>query len=162
MAFHFYRKRSAGEIFRYEFFQPLKLNGKDGPVARFIASLVGKQLDEGWELKVSTLAQLAGLPAAEEVTVLFDIGGNGVICIYELRQITGLLRSGKVNLALDFDVLVDEPIGKAPAEYKQAFDLPKIAPKKRLREILVLNTDDWKWDKPALNLGATLVGVGSK
>lgn len=162
MAFLFYRKRSTGDVFRYEMLQRLKLNGKDGPVARFVAMLVGEQIEEGWELKVATLAQLAGMSATEEVAVLFDIGGNGVICLYELRKITGLLRSGKINLALDFEVLVDEPMGNAPAEFKQAFDMPKTKPRKRLREILVLNPDDWKWEKPALNLGATLVGVGSQ
>ncbi|MEI7731588.1 MAG: hypothetical protein WCO56_18585 [Verrucomicrobiota bacterium] len=160
MAFLFYRKRSTGGVVRYEQLQPLKLGGKNGPIARHVATLKGEQSEAGWELPVATLTQLAGLPAAEEVTVLFDISGNGIVCLYELRNIAGLLRSGKVNLALDFDVLVDAPVGKTSADFKKAFELPAVQPKKRLREILVLGTDDWKWEKPALNLGATLVGPG--
>ena len=168
MPFLLYRCTPDGDRIRYEKLQSLKLGGAAGPVARHVKSLQGDAAEEGWELAPDSLAQLAGSPVpGDELAILFEVatGEPNAVCLYRLHRLCGVARDRKTHLSLDFEVLVDGAVGVAADEFTRAFTLPANHVGKRLREILQLSGGpdggDWKWEAPAMKLGATLVSASS-
>lgn len=164
MPFLIYRRRADGTAVRYERLRAVALSGSAGPIARFVKTLPGEAAEEGWELEPRVLASLAGTAAEEgEVTVLFEVpaGDPRAVCLYELRRLCGVARDRRTQLSLDFEVLIDSVVGVPPEEFRRGFALPADRRGKRLREVLQLGGGpgggEWRWETPAMNLGATLV-----
>ena len=164
MPFLLYKRQVSGDSIRYERLQALKLGGVSGPIASFVGSLRGDAAKAGWEVPPLSLARPAGATGGgDDLVVLFEVatGEPGVLCFYQLRRLRGVARGRQTHLSLDFEVLVDEVVGAPPEDLKRAFALPASHRGKRLREILQLSGGpdggDWKWEIPAMNLGATVV-----
>jgi len=165
MPFLIYKRLPSGDSIRYERQQTFKVGGATGPIARFLKTLKGDAAEKSWELEPLTLVQFAGITAnGDELAVLFEVkaGTPDAVCLYQLHRLCGVARDRKTNLSLDFEVLVDEVVSTPPEEFKRAFTIPAAKSGKCLREVLQLSGGpgggDWKWENPAMNLGATLVG----
>lgn len=165
MPFLIYRRQASGADLIYDQPRLVKLGGTSGPIARFVQTLKGDKAESGWELDAAALAQLAGVSDDDgKCAVLFEVASvkSDGVCLYELKQLCGVARDRRTHLSLDFEVLVDEVVDVPPDDFRHAFTIPGAKPKKRLREILQLSGGpdggDWKWETPAMNLGATLVG----
>jgi len=164
MAFLIYKRLSAGDFIRYERLRPLKLAGPTGPVAQFVKTLQTATVAQGWSLSVEAVLCLAGFTEdANELVVVFDLLPNeaDAVCLYHLREIHGVANERTTHLSLDFELLVDGAVKVPALLFKSAFRIPAGQPAKRLREILMLSGGpgggDWKWETPAMNLGATVV-----
>ncbi len=165
MPFLLYRLQPSPGAVRFDRLHPLKLGGPSGPIARFVGSLQAEAAERGWDLPLQTLT-LEGqcLPDSDNVAVLFELSGGqpGAVCLYRLHRVNGVSRDRTTHLSLDFEVLVDEVVGTSMDGFKRSFALPAEPAGKRLREILQLSGGpgggDWRWEPPAMNLGATLVG----
>ena len=161
MGFLIYNKTIAGETVRYERIQPLKLGGPDGLIARHVKSLLADEI-AGWKLAVAGLLKLADF-AGENLAVLFDAasGDATTVCLYELVRIHGSCRDTRTNLALDFNIVLDRATFASQPDFTAAFEAPLVAIPKKLGEVLSLtggpHGGDWKWGKPALQVGATVV-----
>ncbi|HLP75475.1 MAG TPA: hypothetical protein VK327_01045 [Candidatus Paceibacterota bacterium] len=163
MPFLIYKQSTAGNGIRYERWKPLKLSGKDGIIARHVKTLRGDE-PQSWKLGVPEVLALAGAGAdAGGFTVLFEVSGEDAtsVCLYELIRIHGSCRDSSTQLALDFQVVVDQEIDGDAADYAKAFEVSPPSRPKKLGETLALTGGpgggDWKWGKPAMNLGATVV-----
>lgn len=168
MPFLVYKCQPSGDSVRYERLQAIKLGGAVGPIARHVKSLKGDAAEQGWELDPLTLVQLAGVRVNEEtLAVLFEVAGGepGAVCLYRLHWLCGVARDRMTHLSLDFEVLVDQAVNEPVEAFKHAFSLPDHQRGKRLREVLQLSGGpsggDWRWDTPAMKLGATLVSASS-
>ena len=168
MPFLIYKRLPSGDSIRYERLQSSKVGGAPGPIACFLKTLKGDAAEEGWELEPLTLAQFAGVTAnGDGLAVLFEVpaGAPGAVCLYQLHRLCGVAHDRKTNLSLDFEVLVDEVVSTPLEDFKRAFTIPATKSGKRLREILQLSGGpgggDWKWETPAMNLGATVVSPAS-
>jgi len=164
MPFLLYRLQPSPRAVHYTRLHPLKLGGPLGPIARFVESLEGEAAERGWVLPPQMLAlETHGLPDSENIAVLFELSGGqpGAVCLYRLHRVNGVSRDRTTHLSLDFEVLVDEVVSASADEFKRSFALPAHRAGKRLREILQLSGGpgggDWRWEPPAMNLGATLV-----
>jgi hypothetical protein len=134
-----------------------------------VKALQGTATEQGWELDSPTLVQLAGVSVnGDPFAVLFEVTGGetGAVSLYRLHRLCGVARDRMTHLSLDFEVLVDEMINAPPDDFKRAFTLPSNFRGKCLREILQLSGGpgggDWKWEAPAMKLGATLVRPAAK
>jgi hypothetical protein len=163
MSFVLYKHQTSGDTIHYERFQPIKVGGTSGPLARHVRWLPGDAVDKGWEIDPARLVRLAGI-ADEGLAVLFEVnsGQAGAVCLYRLHRVCGVARDRKTHLSLDFEVLVDQVVSVPPDEFKRSFSLPAVQIGKRLCEVLQLgggpDGGDWRWEAPAMKLGATLVG----
>jgi hypothetical protein len=163
MAFQVYKKSLAGEKVRYERVKPLKLSGREGLIARHVKSLRGEE-GVSWKLSVAELLALAGF-TGQDLTVLFDVGGRDAtsICFYELMRLHGSCRDTSTNLALDMNVVCDRELEELQSDFGAAFETALPVPPKQLGEILSLTGGigggDWKWGKPSLQIGATVVNA---
>jgi hypothetical protein len=161
MAFLIYKKTALGTNVRYERIKPLKLGGADGLIARHVKALPSDQ-STSWKLDAAGLLKLAGVPD-ENLSVLFDAVGNDrtAVCLYELTRLHGSCRDTSTNLAMDFNVLLDQKLAEAKTDFAAAFAVPLAATPKKLGEILALTGGpcggDWKWGQPGLPIGATVV-----
>lgn len=161
MGFVICKKIIGGQNIRYERVKPLKLGGPDGLIARHVKSLPAQQTT-AWKLDVLELLNQADI-AGDDFTVLFDATGGdaAAVCFYELTRVHGTCRDASTTLALDFEVVLDCERKAGPLGFAAAFDAPRDAPPKKLAETLLLTGGpgggDWKWGKPALQLGATMV-----
>ena len=161
MAFLIYKKTLAGTNIRYERIQPLKLGGSDGLIARHVKALPSDQ-STSWKLDAAGLLSLAGV-ASENLGVLFDAASRdaSAACFYELTRLHGSCRDTTTNLALDFNVVLDQAVDEPNADFAAAFEAPRAANPKKLGEILALTGGpcggDWKWGQPGLQIGATVV-----
>ena len=162
MAFLTYKKLVAGGKAGYEQIKPLKLGGRDGLIAKHVKTLTAEDA-RSWKLEAAGLLQLAGIDAAENVTVLFDVAGRHAtsVCLYELVKIHGSCRDTSTQLALDMTVVVDKEIGDEAAAYAKSFEFPVPNKPRQLGETLSLSGGlgggDWKWGTPPMQLGATVV-----
>ena len=164
MAFLIYKRFPAGDSIHYERLRTLKLAGPGGLVARFVKTLPPTAAAQGWLLPVPDLLRLAGVTASgDDLTVLFDLSPDeaDAVCLYRLRQLHGVAKERSTHLSLDFEVLIDQAVKVPALLFKAAFQVPADIPGKMLREILMLSGGpgggDWKWETPAMNLGATVV-----
>ncbi len=164
MAFLVYKRLTAGDSIRYERLRPLKLAGAAGAVAQFVKTLPPATAAQGWSLPVETLIQLAGITEdSTQLAVLFDLSPAEVdaVCLYRLLEIHGVAKEQTTHLSLDFELLTDAAIKVPALLFKAAFQIPAAQPRKMLREILMLSGGPgggtWKWETPAMNLGATVV-----
>jgi hypothetical protein len=161
MAFLIYKKIDAGTNIRYERIKPLKLGGSDGLIARHVKSLPPDQT-ASWKLDAARLLSLSGI-AGENLGVLFNASSRdaNAICFYELTCLHGSCRDTSTNLALDFNVVLDRELDESKTDFAAAFEAPLAAKQKKLGEILALtggpHGGDWKWGKPCLQIGATVV-----
>jgi hypothetical protein len=93
--------------------------------------------------------------------VLFDASGRDAtaVCFYELTRLHGSCRDTSTNLALDFNVVLDQELNGT--DFAVAFEAPLAAKPKKLREMLALTGGpcggDWKWGQSGLQIGATVV-----
>jgi hypothetical protein len=163
MAFLIYKKYGNAETIRYEKFQPLKLSGPEGLIAKHVKSL---RFDEtaSWKLGASSFLKLAGFGGAvDEMAVLFDIAGPDAtsVCLYELLRIHGSCVDTATQLMLDFSVVVDKDLGDGAAAFLQSFEVSALEKPRLLGETLALTGGpcggDWKWAATSLQLGATVV-----
>lgn len=164
MPFLLYRRQPDTVSVRYERLQPLRVGGPDGVIARFVKTLPGRAADAGWEVAASELIRLAGLGAdPADQAILFEVPADepGAVCFYQLHRVCGHSRDHRTQLSMDLEVLVDGPIREPVEEFRRAFTLPGDRPGRRLAEILQLGGGpaggDWKWETPAMKLGATVV-----
>jgi len=161
MAFLIYKKTHVGKNVRYERIQPLKLGGPDGLIARHVQSLPADQT-ACWKLEVASLLKLAGYEG-DHCAVLFDVNGGAAmnVCFYELVCIHGSCRDTSTNLALDFKIVLDRELVEHQPDFSAAFEASPAAMPKKLSEMLALtggpDGGNWKWDVPALQIGATVV-----
>jgi len=161
MAFLINKKTDAGTNIRYERIKPLKLGGSDGLIARHVKSLPADQT-ASWKLDAAGLLRLAGV-AGENLGVLFDATGRDAtaVCFYELTRLHGSCRDTSTNVALDFNVVLDQELDGFKTDFAAAFEAPLAAKPKKLGEILALTggpcCGDWKWGQPGLQIGATVV-----
>ena len=162
MAFLIYKKYPNAETVRYEKFQPLKLSGPDGLIARHVKTLTRAEA-ESWKLGAGGVLKLAGFPAAvDEFAVLFEVTGQeSNVCLYELTRIHGSCLDTSTQLALDFTVVVDQTLDGDPAAYAKNFEIVPPAKPRQLGETLALGGGpgggDWKWAGTSMQLGATVV-----
>ena len=95
--------------------------------------------------------------------MLFDAAGRDAtaVCFYELTRLHGSCRDTSTNLALDFNVVLDQELDESKTDFAAAFEAPLAAKPKKLGEILALTGGpcggDWKWGQPGLQIGATVV-----
>src|SRR5271166_3297135 len=161
MPFLIYKKTDAGTHIRYERIKPLKLGGSDGLIARHVKSLPADQT-ESWKLDAAGLLRLAGV-TGENLGVLFDASGREAtaVCFYELTRLYGSCRDNSTNLALDFNVVLDQELDGFKTDFAVAFEAPLAAEPKKFGEILALTGGpcggDWKWSQSELQIGATVV-----
>src|SRR5208282_1955679 len=123
-------------------------------------SLMGCELTgdqtASWKLDAAGLLRLAGV-AGENLGVLFDASGRDAtaVCFYELTRLHGSCRDTSTNLALDFNVVLDQELDGT--DFAVAFAAPLAAKPKKLREILALtggpSGGDWKWGQSGLQIG---------
>ncbi len=163
MAFLIYKKSAGGAGIRYERLGPLKLGGRDGLIAGHVKSLPGSETGS-WSLTPATMLQRAGFASDNgELTILFDATGRDAtsVCLYELIRIHGSCRESSTQLALDFNILVDQNFSGNLAEYSRQFEILAGHKPKVLGETLALSGGpsggDWKWTASAMNLGVTVV-----
>jgi len=162
MAFLTYKKTVTGSSVRYEQLKPLKLGGRDGPIAKHVKTLSDEDA-RSWKLEAAALLKLAGLETDANTTVLFDVAGHDStsVCLYELVKIHGSCRDTSTQLALDMTVVVDKEIGDDAAAYAKNFEIPVPERPRQLGETLALSGGpgggDWKWGTPPMQLGATIV-----
>ncbi len=163
MAFLIYKKSLAGANIRYERLESLKLGGREGWIARHVKSLPGGETGS-WNLTPATMLQRAGFASDNgESTIIFEATGRDAtsICLYELIRIHGSCRDSSTQLALDFDILVDQNFSGNLAEYSRQFEILAGHKPKVLGETLALSGGpsggDWKWTESAVNLGVTVV-----
>lgn len=163
MGFLIYKKYSNAETVGYEQFQPLRLAGNDGLIARYVKGLSADKAPS-WKLSVTGGLKLAGIDAAfDEFTILFDVAGPAAtnVCLYELTRIHGSSRDTSTQLALDFVVVVDEEKGDKAAAFAKKFEITPPERPRLLGETLALTGGpaggDWKWAATSLQLGATVV-----
>jgi hypothetical protein len=161
MAFLIYKKTNVGATVLYERIKPLKLGGADGLIARHVKSLAPDQ-STSWKLDAAGLLRLAGV-AGENLGVLFNASSRdaNAICFYELTRLHGSCRDTSTNLALDFNVVLDQELDESKTDFAAAFEAPLAAKPKKLGEILALTGGpcggDWRWGQPGLQIGATVV-----
>lgn len=164
MSFHIYSRAAEGNCVRYVHQQPLRLGGPAGPIARHVRTFPDENSALGWELDVPALIKLAGVVTnGTDLTVLFDVSSseNNTVCLYRLQRIGGSARNRNTHLSLAFEVLIDERVPVSATQFKASFTMHASKTPRLLREILQLSGGpgggDWKWEAPAMNLGATLV-----
>lgn len=164
MAFLIYKRFPVGDSIRYERLRALKLAGPGGLVAQFVKALPPATAAQGWSLPVATLLQLAGIAGdSSQHAVLFDLSPDepDAVCLYRLLAIHGVAKEQTTHLSLDFEVLTDAAVKVPALLFKATFQIPAAQPRKMLREILMLgggpSGGSWKWETPAMNLGATVV-----
>jgi len=161
MAFLIYKKSEAGTNVRYERLKPLRLGGSGGLIARHVKSLPADQTTS-WRLEAAGLLRLAGV-GGENLGVLFEMAGGDAtgVCFYELTRIHGSCRDTSTNLALDFNVVLDQELDGLKTDFAAAFEAPLAEQPKELGEMLSLTGGpgggDWRWGNPALQIGATVV-----
>jgi len=161
MGFLIYKRTAAGENLRFERVTPLKLSGADGLIARHVRALPAGET-ASWKLEAAALLKLAGYEC-DHFTVMFDMAGGDATaaCLYGLKRIHGSCRDTSTNLALDFNVMVDQETGDDAVEFARSFVVPLKQTPKRLGEMLALSGGpgggDWKWTASGVNLGATVV-----
>jgi hypothetical protein len=161
MSFHIYIKQAGEVTVRYEQLRSIKLSGPDGPVARCLKSLSGESVGAAWTLSIPTLLREAGFGAnTNEFSILFDVSTRerASVCLYELRRINGLSAAMTTQLALEFLVLVDEPVDTDTRQFKSVLKLPAVGNYRVLTEVLELSGGfgggDWRWVKTKMQLGA--------
>jgi hypothetical protein len=168
MAFLIYKKQSAGTATIYERLKPLRLSGPDGPIAKYVHSLSAEAASDGWRMDVAELLAFAGVScAAGQPALIMDMGGDkpDEVCLYEVQRLSGACRENTTNLVLEFAVLVDEAVKTPVDQFKAGFDLPSDRSPRILQETLALSGGpsggSWKWEAPAMNIGATVVAPRS-
>jgi len=115
-----------------------------------------------WKLDAAGLLRLAGV-AGENLGVLFDATGGSTraVSFYELTRLHGSCSNTSTNLALDFDIILDEELAEYKPDFAAAFEVPLAAQPKKLGELLALSGGpgggEWKWGQPGLQIGATVV-----
>ena len=160
MAFLVYKKSTDEPNVRYERVKPLKLAGATGLIARHVKSLQGEDI-ESWQLETPALLELAGANDGQ-ATVLFDVAGPDAssVCLYELVRVCGSCRDTVTNLVLDFRIVLDANSDGLDPDFADDFEVPRVANPKRIVETLALTGGsgggDWKWSKPAMQIGATV------
>lgn len=161
MGFLIYKKTDAGSSVRYEKVKSLRLAGREGLIAKHVKTLPDNET-QSWKLSASKLLEAAGLDASSHA-VLFDVTEKNAtnVCLYELKRIHGSCQDMTTQLALDFSVLLDEEVGAGAEARAAKFEFTPSAKPKVLGEMLALSGGpgggDWKWDAPAMQLGATVV-----
>ena len=162
MAFLTYKKIVTGASANYEQLKPLKLGGRDGLIAKHVKTLSDEEA-RSWKLDAAGLLSLAGLDAAKDTTVLFDVAGKDAtsVCLYELAKIHGSCRDTSTQLALDMTVVVDQEVDDDAPAYAKKFEISLLVKPRQLGETLSLSGGtgggDWKWGTPPMQLGATVV-----
>jgi hypothetical protein len=163
MAFLMYRRTLEGNRIRYELEGPLRLSGVDGLIARHVGSLPAAE-HASWKLDAPGLLSLAlSTPVPDGLVVLFDITdrhGRG-LCLYELKSIHGSCRDTTTQLAMDFNILVDQEPGGDAVQHGRAFLVAADGERKQLGEMMALSGGPgggvWRWMNPGMNIGATVV-----
>jgi hypothetical protein len=151
-------------VVSYERLKPFRLTGPDGPIAAHVMGLPAEDAYGGWKLDAGEFLGRAGVTCEDgQPALVMDMGESrpGEVCLYELRRISGACREKTTNLAFEFQVLVDDVVKTPAARFKTAFDVASDRPCKIIQETLALNGGPsggaWKWDAPAMNIGATVV-----
>lgn len=164
MPFIVYKYHVKDSTIYFERLRAIGLSGPQGAVAKFVKSLPADEVEEGWQMAPDTLIRLGGVSDTEgNMAVLFEVstGDPNSLCLYRLHRLCGLTRDLKTHLSLEFEVLLDESVGMEASDLRRAFSRPTQPPGKRLCEVLQLGGGlgggQWKWEAPAMNLGATLV-----
>ena len=161
MGFLIYKRTNIGQTVRYQRIRPLKLAGMDGLLARHVKALPADET-AGWKLETGSLLRVAGV-TEDNLTVLFDltVTDTTAACLYELTRVRGSCRDTTTNLALDFNVVLDCEREALPRNFTAEFETSLGAQPKKFAETLSITGGpgggDWKWGKPALQLGATVV-----
>jgi hypothetical protein len=163
MAFLIYKHTLDGDRIRYEKTGALRLSGADGLIARHVGSLPAAKL-ASWKLDAPSLLSLAlGAPATDGLVVVFDITDKhrAGLCLYELKGIHGSCRDTTTQLAMDFNILVDQEPGGDAVQHGRAFLVAADGDRKQLGEMMALSGGPsggtWKWTDPGMNIGATVV-----
>ncbi len=164
MPFVVYNYQPGIHCCQYKRLKPIRLGGVDGPIARHARSLPAGAAEKGWELTALALTQLSDLDdSGIKPVVLFDatVDSPPFILLYQLHRICGITHSRQTYLSLELEVLVSHALDSHVEDFKSAFTVPDVQSGRRFREILQLgggiDGGQWKWETPALNMGAAVV-----
>jgi len=143
--------------------KPMKLTGKEGPLAGFLTDEAGVTSPYQWKLRGSELVERSSpdLPASEHLLVLDMMPANATsVCLYEVQVIQGFSEYDETDLVLGCRVLFENRSVPDTHSAKGSFTRKPTLKEGLIFEPLRLTggtrTGEYRWAKPKMNIGATV------